>query len=1564
MADNPPRRRNGNKKPRKQIIHTTIAATEPPKEPKAFVDHVLKLTNHRAEVRALTDANLARLQPTEPPETNGNSRVIPTELKREANLSALKTWQELASARLADLRAGRTGSGPEAQPIPTSQPETAKLMRRLVIGLSKNAARISTLEGAQRRWHTAAKAAREGIALRRDTAREVAGESLRPDAHLDLKLAHATFMLEGNSPKLRNELKQAAELSPKSKGLPYWLARYEIMAGNYTAAQAAATAAPDYAPMRQIITPMLDPESTQAPWLTWPCNFYAYRYTLADSTQLRHMQEVLAALHNDPSLAETWNETFHVPLSVINDLKSRAIHGSKAISSLLLWNQANLDMQRSKYASAARNYTDCQRSIVNYFAGRYPQFKLPELSPPDESGSDIAPEQQVEDALNVLAGKLINFNFSPTHLIWTYFRERYATLTLDELHQHDWQRPNVVPLAFEFQEPIPDFDDFNNIGAGFVLLAARFAILKAMQFSGEKMEEKIDAPLLAIALVFCPMAIAEANRLRRHFDKALHQCNMLLTRHSQFQILSQVIEKPFVQILRAQVLLDKADAQFKARTMARPPRTEYQGLEAATTYQGVLVNFQDQGQYVNLVKAGVESMNSQLEGLLERTFNPVAASELAGSGTQPPITPDERQALAQLGKKITIQTITPRQGDFPEPDRRISPHESLVQIEAPNANGTPAALLETNPLIYSLIIQANARLLQMESGLNYLGYSDEYTPPWRFQFLLDRARYFAEHAKNAQREYLNFLSNAEREEFQELTGAQNVEMEKSNIRVETARVDQVKLELESAKASEELAQLTAQNAEQRLTNFEDFDERADELADQALGGAIASGIGAVFSGAAQGAIAGAAAGGIGALAGGIIGGIGGLLGGGGQVASQRAQLETADEQREFEKKNLGLAVSEANQAAIVALRQRGVTQAGLMVAGMQRAAAVLRHEFALQNLAFLRNRTLNAEMWYRLSAAIRSVADTYLRYGIEMAFLTEQAYEFEADKRINVIRFDYDVSDLGDSLAGDFLLRDLDTLEQDLIVGQKIRQQQVRYVLSLAREFPTALQELRDNSAMTFSMRLEQLERRFPGLFNLRISSVDVLPVALMEATRFSLELTHLGSGQVRLHANSTGSGELLGADWLSGVETDWSIRLRTTPPETAVFSGLTRQDLAGLPSLFTANQRGAFEGVAGASAWRVDLSMKENRIVPDSLADILITFTLSGYYDPLLSEAVNHAPRTASATTTWFAAHLQFPDAFYQFNQSGRMDWHVNQDFLALRGSVGALRNVAVLGVASQKRLELGRLMCAYPVEFEVDATGGITLLRALPQFSLSTNGLILNATLNTPPGSVVTFDFGDGTGLSDSASLLHTYARPGRYDVLVRIATNGRLTEYRAAVIVSRQHTVQPPCIGIPSIQTTVVGNEIKLEPSLLVPSGEVLSVVWRIDGKQADAGSDPVTFTVAPGRYVLRFSAIRPLSARFYSQQRFDPAAELEMKGLRLASNRNFDLETGAETTTSPNAFAQHVFRSDVLAPTDRWTLELPLDDNPSLLSVSSTDVKQVDLSDLSDIVLALEYEVRDV
>src|SRR5262249_20090902 len=167
MPDRPRKRRPARKRPARKKTPSAVAVTTPPREPSAFFRHVLALTNHRAEIRGLIADELARLQPAP---GGGTQSAIAPRIKRQAYLKALRTWHGAATARLEDLRAGRAGTGSAAQPIaPSRRPEVAALSRRLVVGLSKNTARISTLEAAQRRWHAAANAAREGIRLRRDT---------------------------------------------------------------------------------------------------------------------------------------------------------------------------------------------------------------------------------------------------------------------------------------------------------------------------------------------------------------------------------------------------------------------------------------------------------------------------------------------------------------------------------------------------------------------------------------------------------------------------------------------------------------------------------------------------------------------------------------------------------------------------------------------------------------------------------------------------------------------------------------------------------------------------------------------------------------------------------------------------------------------------------------------------------------------------------------------------------------------------------------------------------------------------------------------------------------------------------------------------------------------------------------------------------------------------------------------------------------------------------------------------------------------------------------------------
>ena len=384
-------------------------------------------------------------------------------------------------------------------------------------------------------------------------------------------------------------------------------------------------------------------------------------------------------------------------------------------------------------------------------------------------------------------------------------------------------------------------------------------------------------------------------------------------------------------------------------------------------------------------------------------------------------------AFRSLGKGITIPTIAALKYPLPGLDRTLAPHQPMAAITAPDGR-------TTNPRVYAIGLQATAKLQQIKAGFNYLGYPADYVPPWRFSFLLDRARYFAEHAKNAQRDYLNFLSNAEHEEFQEQSVAQNVEMEKMNVRMETTKVEIANTQVAAAKAAADNAALHASNVSAQASEFVDLSLQQDD-ADAWSGIELMFGdevkMGEGFA----------------------TGNPGDVISGGVGIVDTARSVSLKQAERAYERDNMQSAVEEANAAAAAALIQVNIASSSLEVAGLELQAAIMRHEFAVENLDYLRNQTLNSEQWFRLANAIRGVSDSYLHDAMELAFLAQQAYEFESDRTIDVIRFDYDLSDVGSMLAADFLVRDLDTLEQDLIVSQQARQQQVRYVLSMAQNF-------------------------------------------------------------------------------------------------------------------------------------------------------------------------------------------------------------------------------------------------------------------------------------------------------------------------------------------------------------------------------------------------------------------------------------------------------------------------------------------------------------------------------
>jgi hypothetical protein len=1202
------------------------------------------------------------------------------------------------------------------------------------------------------------------------------------------------------------------------------------------------------------------------------------------------------------------------------------------VEALTYWQTASVESAAQRFANAEVAYEISQRAVLGYFQKFY-------TTSPLHLAFNFAPGASTAEKLGVVVNELFDKK-DKLPALWAKIRRRREAITLEELQKPDWGGWSSAAEPRLTQMIDPETAEQSTIR-----------------------QQSLDYFALILATVFIPLARAEMNRLRRNFNAAIEDYERLLTPYRKpasgsplIWLTSDFIERPFILLALGEIRMERAEAQFKAASQGRAD-------EARTTYQSIPELFKDHGAYVTRATNARQKLSAQANQPLETASN------------------QQDLTLKALGNDITLDGIKSNTRELPGLSQTKAPAESWLLFEETFSG---EVIAETNPRVYALLLNAQARLLQIENGFNYLGYKDDYIPPWRFQFLLERARYFSEHAKNAQRDYLNFLNNAEREEFQEQNAAQAVEMEKANVRIESARVEQVAAEVTAARESWNLAKAVAINAQARLNAYANLDEHLRDLEEDSIRSSINRGFASMFLSSFT------VESNPSALIGSVVD-LAGSLGAFGR-SPERTQVQTARVQRSYEKSNLSAAISETTKAASVAEKQYNVAQAGFTVSCLQRQAALLRHEFAIQNLNYLRNRTLNAEQWFRLANAIRGVADAYLRYAIELAFLTEQAYEFEADKRINVIRFNYDQSEVGDYMAADFLLSDLDTIEQDFIVNQRQRQQQVRYVLSMAREFPAALEELREKGIVNFILRLEQIEKRFPGLYNARIGMADVLPVVLMDSTRFSLDLTHTGSGQLRIKGQpdvrigaqsesvlNVSDLPLADYDWTKTPKELWPVKLLVNEPETAVFSGLSRQDASSAFPVASSGQRNAFEGRALAGGWQIDMSARENQVVPESLADVLITFTVSGYHDSGLRAAIDGANHKTTAVTSFMSARQVFPDAFYDFSRTGRMVWNVPREMLAVNGDMGRLRNIGMSLRPSFPDAHFSRLMTRVRMSFRVNESGGVasgvSFFTLIPETTVTqTAPLTVAVRARSDAATELAWDFGDGTPILRSvrsgttpiapAEGTHVYAKPGRYMMKLRCVQNDSLSEFRISVVVSRNQKLGEPLIICPRI-----GFDTTAKTVTVITTGAVSQagrMLWRVGDLSAEGNS--ASFALKPGNYVLDLAAVRKLNFKAYGAQRYvKDLVPLPLGGFSATTNRTFD-ENDAETNgtgTPPlpvrNELAKRLFDKGAISPEDDWTFELIPQEILGLPAGTAVGAEELDLSDIQDVVLSMEYEI---
>jgi hypothetical protein len=553
-----------------------------------------------------------------------------------------------------------------------------------------------------------------------------------------------------------------------------------------------------------------------------------------------------------------------------------------------------------------------------------------------------------------------------------------------------------------------------------------------------------------------------------------------------------------------------------------------------------------------------------------------------------------------------------------------------------------------------IILEALANLTQILKGINYLGFPEDIIPIHSWHYLQNMARYFANHAIQAERAYISFKDSSEREEFTHLALEQAVDAQGAALKVAELRVTAADAQHRVAYLSADLAQGRLDNAIAQKTDYDTTSKKLAKL-DEIIAWANAPrGDACVES---YASVLGIEPGTYKEYT--IV------------TLANRARGQIS---RKYELRNMQRKINELTAAKAVADAQVDVADKMVDVAAAQRDLAELRWQQAQAQLEFFKAQEFTPELWDNLAQAQREISRCYLDWAIGAAFLMEQAFEFEYDTEINRIRFDYERSELHGLLAADFLLADIDQFSYDRLLETE-KQIPMKVTVALADRYPYQFyQQFQRTGRIDFETFLDDFDRWTPGSHLRKLRRVEVVVEGLV--------------GPQGLHGTLTNSGVSYYRD------RDGARAIRLQKPETMV---LSRYDLRNDGFVFTTEEDvlAIFENSGVASGWILEFPPESNDIDYQAITNIHLVF----YFDAYHGERVANMVRAEMAATAIYEYTLglglrfQYPDEFFGFQDTGEVTFDIDNAYLPYDHTNPRIRDV-YLAIETEQGTSLAGLV------------------------------------------------------------------------------------------------------------------------------------------------------------------------------------------------------------------------------------------------------------------------------
>ena len=557
-----------------------------------------------------------------------------------------------------------------------------------------------------------------------------------------------------------------------------------------------------------------------------------------------------------------------------------------------------------------------------------------------------------------------------------------------------------------------------------------------------------------------------------------------------------------------------------------------------------------------------------------------------------------------------------------------------------NSSGSPQTY---NPRVVRLVLHADRQLRKINAGLNYLGYPRDYIPTWNYDYLRGAARYFIDQARSLERDALNFLRNAEEETDKNLVLSQGVELAEKSIELEQLKVDLSNKSKDIADANYSLAYERWQNKGKEIAEFEKNHPLATTRDADNWQGFIARKTDWLEGGALNIPWADSYF----RETGGYLGSVMGFSTSGPIQRREKEELYHSMQREEYEHELASnIASLEAKRAGFeVAIAKKG------------KEIAQLELEHANERLRFAKQKILNEEFWYKMSRDVRRISRQYIEYGITLAWLTQQSYNFEELANADLIKFDYLSS--WDWLAADQLQADLDTIEYRRIVNKKNKEIPVTYTFSLREQDLFALERLKKTGLTRFNTTQFELDTAFSGTYNRRIAFVDVKVVALVGQSGIRGRLTKNSHSFIKQKDPFPNSGDTtLVSDWISLTPSSYRLKVVATPEETMLLSPFTVEQARSSLNRTSEETKGLFEGHGLSGIWELELPKYANEFNYDTIIDVILTINFVAYFDHQLKGAIELERRKLQALNAMpmglnagFSLKLNYPDAYYHFH-------------------------------------------------------------------------------------------------------------------------------------------------------------------------------------------------------------------------------------------------------------------------------------------------------------------------